>query len=132
MPPLLSSQPIRTNDLADIKPDGKFLITGRIDNIINTGGVKVSIETLEELFSPYISQPFAVTSIPDNKFGEAVTLLIASSGTTLFSISFPDEIPSAYLPKYTFSVKEIPATGNGKTDRIQCKKLAQTFKNVNQ
>ncbi len=53
-----------TNDIAQLHPDGTFSILGRKDNIINTGGIKVQIESVEEALRSIISATFAITAIP--------------------------------------------------------------------
>jgi O-succinylbenzoic acid--CoA ligase len=42
---------IVTNDFAEIQPDGSFCITGRIDNVINSGGLKIQPEKIEALIA---------------------------------------------------------------------------------
>ena len=38
---------VTTNDVAEIYPDGSFRILGRLDNVINSGGVKIQLEEVE-------------------------------------------------------------------------------------
>ena len=66
-----------TNDVARLLPDGSFAIIGRKDNIINSGGIKIQIEEVEERLRPYLDLPYAITAAPDPRLGEAVVLLIA-------------------------------------------------------
>lgn len=44
---LTRGETLYTNDLVDLHPDGSFVWLGRIDNVINSGGVKVQIEKVE-------------------------------------------------------------------------------------
>lgn len=78
--PLVCDERLQTNDVARILPDGSFAIIGRKDNIINSGGIKIQIEEVEERLRPCLGDrwDFAVTAAPDEKFGEALTLLLAS------------------------------------------------------
>lgn len=74
--PLVADEKLQTNDIATLHPDGSFTLLGRKDNIINSGGIKIQIESVEALLHPAISVNFAITSVPDPKFGEAVVLLM--------------------------------------------------------
>jgi len=56
--PLVSDVILQTNDLAEINPDGSFNIIGRKDNTINSGGVKIQIEQVEEKAKSTYSRTF--------------------------------------------------------------------------
>lgn len=123
--PLVSDQRLTTNDVACLLPNGCFEILGRIDNVINSGGIKIQIETVENLLQPILPFPFAVTSIPDPKFGEIVVLLVASP----INMDLPrDEIAkvlSPYqVPRKTLIVPRIPLTSSGKINRAEVKEIA--------
>ncbi len=45
--PYLTQEKIITNDLVELKDNKTFLLKGRVDNVINTGGVKVHPEEVE-------------------------------------------------------------------------------------
>lgn len=75
--PGLCDAPLQTNDVVELCGDGRFRVIGRLDNVINTGGIKVQIEVVEEQLRSLIDRPFAITSIPDDRLGEAVVLLLA-------------------------------------------------------
>ena len=74
--PLVCDTTLVTNDVAEIYSDGSFSILGRKDNTINTGGIKVQAEQIEEILRPWMRVPFAITSVPDARLGEAVVLLV--------------------------------------------------------
>lgn len=125
--PLVADETLVTNDLAELLPDGRFRILGRKDNTINSGGIKIQIENVENALRPIISANFAITSVPDPKFGEAVVLLIASGNGSssetegkIFEI-----LPKYQRPKHIFHVEAIPFTGSGKIDRAACRELAK-------
>ncbi|WFE87174.1 MULTISPECIES: AMP-binding protein [Parabacteroides] len=123
--PLVCDDTLATNDLAEIHPDGTFTILGRKDNTINTGGIKVQIESIEETLRSIISVTFAITAIPHPGLGEAIVLLVEK---TTDADSLPDRIvpllPKYQQPKYIRQVDAIPLTGSGKTDRKACRILA--------
>ena len=123
--PQVCDDTLVTNDLAEIHPDGTFTILGRKDNTINTGGIKVQIESIEETLRSIISVTFAITAIPHPGLGEAIVLLVEKTTDT---DSLPDRIasllPKYQQPKYIRQVDAIPLTGSGKTDRKACRQLA--------
>ena len=147
--PLVTDETLVTNDVAELLPDGRFRILGRKDNIINSGGIKIQTEIVEEILRPIIPTNFAITSVPDPKFGEAMILLIttgndhfpskktASSLIGEQSLSLPENnlfseleemifgiLPKYQRPKHILQIESIPLTGSGKIDRAACRKLA--------
>ena len=72
---------IITNDLVELTEERKFKWLGRIDNVINTGGIKVIPEKLELIFekifeSFQIQNRFFITGVSDKKFGNKVIIII--------------------------------------------------------
>jgi O-succinylbenzoic acid--CoA ligase len=116
-----------TNDIAELLPDGRFRILGRKDNIINSGGIKLQIETLEEKLRPLLSVPFAITSAPDPQLGEAVVLLIEKGSTSLGDIKEKIHVLLGKYerPRHILEVDNIPLTENGKINRPACKKMVR-------
>lgn len=79
--PHLSEVDVVTNDVAELISDMSFVWKGRFDNVINTGGVKVHPEVVEDSLRGMIDRRFYVMAEPDVKFGEIVVLKI--EGTPL-------------------------------------------------
>lgn len=154
--PLVTDGTLVTNDVAELLPDGRFRILGRKDNIINSGGIKIQTETVEEALRSVISANFAITSVPDPKFGEAMTLLVSAKnnrfpdketassftgeqssplpGDNLFSESGEkifEILPKYQRPKHILRVEAIPLTGSGKIDRVACRELAKQLTREN-
>lgn len=127
--PLVCDGLLETNDIAHIYPDGSFTILGRKDNVINTGGIKVQIEEVEERIRPLIGGQFAITAIEDPRLGEAIVLLVENSCELEMIRAICDSVLSRYQrPKHIFSVTSIPLTGSGKVNRARCKWLAKILK----
>ncbi len=76
--PEISEETVATNDVVELISPISFKFLGRIDNVINTGGVKVHPEAVEERLSLHIKQPFFITSEKDGALGERVILIIES------------------------------------------------------
>ena len=65
-----------TNDVVELISETEFKWLGRIDNVINSGGIKLHPEEIEKKLSQIISQRFFVAGIPDSKLGEKLILII--------------------------------------------------------
>lgn len=118
--PLVSAEKLYTNDVVEIKKDGSFRIVGRRDNVVNSGGVKIQIEEVEMLLKPFISVPFAISSLSDVKFGEILVLVVETN----FDITqIEDKLPAYYLPKKVIEIETIPLTETGKVSRVVLKRI---------
>lgn len=129
--PLICGEVLQTNDIACIYPDGSFTIAGRKDNVINSGGIKIQAEEMEKRLRPFIPVPFVVTSVPDPRLGQALTLLIAGQVDVRELESKLQTVLDAYhRPRHIFMTESIPQTENGKTDRAGCRILARQMKKL--
>ena len=116
--PLICGEVLQTNDIACLYPDGSFTIAGRKDNVINSGGIKIQAEEMEKRLRPFIPVPFVVTSVPDPRLGQALTLLIAGQVDVRELESKLQTVLDAYhRPRHIFMTESIPQTENGKIDR---------------
>lgn len=84
--PYISPLPIITNDLVEMVGINQFKWLGRVDTVINSGGIKVIPEKIESVIEPImsalsLSNRFFITGLSDSTFGEVVTLIV--EGETL-------------------------------------------------
>ncbi|MBP9643301.1 MAG: hypothetical protein KBE15_07470, partial [Budvicia sp.] len=118
--PLVAAQPVSTKDLAEIFADGSFKLLGRIDNVINSGSIKVSAEYIEGLLQPVIEGMFAISSIADPKFGQAIVLVTEKE----VNIRLVNQcLPDYYRPKKVIQLDKIPLTKTEKINRGLIKQL---------
>jgi O-succinylbenzoic acid--CoA ligase len=124
--PELCPNVLVTNDMADIAPDGSFVVLGRRDNIINSGGVKIQIEKVEEKLLPIISSPFAITSVKNAKFGEIVVLIVEGEDIDIASLEdgIVRTLEKYERPKRIIKVDFVPMTPTGKINRPECARKA--------
>jgi len=129
--PVTGGRTLRTNDRVDLRPDGSFVWLGRLDNVINSGGVKVQVEKVERALERVLldyrggvfgGRRFFVGGTPDERLGEAVTMVMegaplpaqdeaairAALQTTLRRYEVPRRF--AFLPR-------LSETPTGKIDR---------------
>lgn len=116
---------LTTNDIAEINGRKQFRILGRKDNTVNSGGVKIQIEQVESALKEHISQPFLITAIPDETFGEIIVLLVEGETPEGLDDIYERALPPYHRPKRTIPILRIPLTENGKPDRIAAKTLAR-------
>jgi acyl-CoA synthetase (AMP-forming)/AMP-acid ligase II len=71
----------RSGDLGRLDADNFLWVSGRIDNVINTGGIKVSGEEIEHalLAHPCIAQ-CAVVGQPDHQLGQRIEAFMVARG----------------------------------------------------
>ena len=124
--PHLIAHPIVTTDLVKLTSNNSFEWLGRVDNVINSGGVKIHPEILEKKISDIISNPFIITSIPSSKWGEEVIMVIESkfkSDTELQKLLIK-RLTKAELPKSIYYTESFSRTENGKINRTKTTELA--------
>jgi O-succinylbenzoic acid--CoA ligase len=115
--------------MAEIIHERGFRWLGRWDNLINTGGVKIVPELMEEKMKEIfmrlnIHRRFFVAGIPDTKFGQHLALIIEGN-----PISYPLqetlklEIINNFLkleiPKEFLFTNQFQETETGKINRTQ-------------
>lgn len=129
--PHICPQRIETNDVVDIITPKTFVVRGRIDNVVNSGGIKIQIEEVEKKLMEHICCPFALTSLPSEKYGEELVMLVADGGAgcEIDLQELKHALPKYHCPKAVYAVFEIPMTSNGKINRYACKELAKKVAN---
>lgn len=121
---------LRTGDLGSVDSRGILTLRGRIKNIINRGGEKISPEHVEDalLAHPDITQA-AVFGRPDAKYGERVgAVVILRSGAHVGEDSLRQfcaaRLANYEVPEQISYVDELPTTAKGSVDR---NRLASEF-----
>ena len=121
----LIKESLCTKDLIKLKSESEFQWIGRSDNLINSGGVKIIPEEVEKKIQQYITTPFVIVGLTDEKFGEIVVLV--SEGKTIEELKNTALNISKYeLPKKYFVLNEFPRTESGKIKRKQISELIKT------
>ena len=116
-------------DYATVEADGTLTLLGRGSVCINTGGEKVFPEEVEEAVKEVDGViDCLVVGVPDERFGEAVTAVVACRGDA--SVSADDltgalESLARYKrPRHFVFVPEIVRGPNGKADYKWAKQRA--------
>lgn len=110
---------VQTNDVVKLIGKNKFVLLGRKDFIINTGGIKINPEAIEKKLSKYYSSEFIISSISSDKFGDQIVIVFKENIPENYEKAF--EILNKYeVPKKAFTLSTFPEN-NGKLNRIQIK-----------
>ncbi|MBR2125343.1 MAG: AMP-binding protein [Akkermansia sp.] len=116
--PHLNIQRLVTHDIAELAADGRFRILGRQGAVINSGGVKIQAEEVEQALRAATRLNLLVLPMPDRVLGQCVALLwegpAAAEATLQRAIS---ELPAYHRPRLIRHVAELPRTATGKLDR---------------
>ncbi len=112
-----------TNDLAEVKSEYEFRWLGRIDHVINSGGIKIIPEQVEQKLSKIIATRFFITSKPDIKLGERLVMIIEGNQQIFTLTSLKKLLPKYEIPKEIFYLDKFKETPTGKIDRKGCENL---------
>ena len=122
--PLLSDKTLVTNDVVEKLSDKTFILKGRYDNVINSGGVKLHPEEIEAKLAPIIAHRFFITSLPDPALGEKLVLMVESQFSESALKNIEREIKACHnlgkyeVPKKIYFVEKFEETPNGKIHRV--------------
>ena len=114
--PEVCAQTLVTNDIVELKPDARFRIRGRKDNVICSGGIKIQIEEVEQALKKYVRVPYIISKRKDPKFGEIVVLLTEGDTAQVQTIC-QQVLPKYHQPKLYLKIDKIPLTETGKPAR---------------
>jgi O-succinylbenzoic acid--CoA ligase len=119
--PSFLTEEIRTNDSVSILSENEFEWLGRIDNVINSGGIKIFPEKVEKQLKTIIAdREFIISSKKDSLLGNKVILLIAGEKIPELEQKI-DEFPfeNKYeKPKEIIYIEHFTKTPTGKIVRM--------------
>jgi O-succinylbenzoic acid--CoA ligase len=114
--PRISDDVIVTNDIVELINENQFVFLGRMDNVINSGGIKLIPEQIEDKLSHKIQQRFFITAKPDSELGEKVVLVVEGEKQDLGEDLY-DELDKYEKPKELIFIAKFKETENGKVLR---------------
>lgn len=125
--PLLDTKSILTNDIVELIDDKNFIFKGRVDFVINSGGVKIHPEIVEKKLENTIHFPFFIAGLKDDILGEKVILCIESTPFELNKKDIQKKVSKYEVPKEVYFIKEFVRTESGKINR---RKTIEEYKNL--
>ena len=118
--PMTENRWIETRDVVEIIEPGRFKLTGRLDRIINSGGVKIQPEKIEEVYQSIIEAPLFAAGIPDEFWGQKVVLFIEASQMPLYDEKSVQERLNSYeVPKQVVCLPSFIKTPTAKIDTLK-------------
>jgi O-succinylbenzoic acid--CoA ligase len=122
--PDLSDETLITNDLVSFTGVNEFIWKGRYDNIINSGGIKLIPEEIEDRLQPLFTNRFYLTGIKDEQWGEKLVLIIEGipfEKSAIISLKSKMEalLNKYQLPKEIYFVNTFTEASNGKINRAK-------------
>lgn len=121
--PRISMHKIITNDLVEITPENQFRWIGRVDNVVNSGGIKLSPESIEAKLTDKIPYRFFIAGVPDEVLGEKLILIVEAEEFTLAGNVF-ESLDKYEKPKEVVFMPKFLETESGKIKR---KKIIKTI-----
>ncbi|MFW5753922.1 MAG: long-chain fatty acid--CoA ligase, partial [Marinilabiliaceae bacterium] len=115
----ITDRPVVTNDVAELQKDGTLRILGRIDNIINTGGIKVVPEEIEKTIATYMPAPFFISSVPHTVLGQEIVIISEKEVPEKEELleKLKKILPPYHAPKQIIVKTPLPRTETGKLIR---------------
>ena len=117
--PKLSSDLLITND-----------VIGRLDSVINSGGVKIFPEQVEKKIFPLVSGRFFIAGLPDKLLGEKVALFVEGDPLRQIQLDNLEVAMATLLTKFEYPRKVVSvfAFDLSQTGKIQKKKITARFR----
>jgi O-succinylbenzoic acid--CoA ligase len=118
----ISNDTIETNDIVTLISDTQFVWLGRFDTIINSGGIKLIPEQIEDKLAALIPRRYFVNGEPDDILGERVVLYIEGETIPLEASVF-NALDKYEKPKEIVFIPKFKETPTGKIMRAESKEL---------
>lgn len=108
-----------TNDIVALESQTSFRWIGRFDNVINSGGIKIMPEQLEEEIARHLDRNFYITSARNDRWGEVPAIVFEGQKSEEQEILelLSQKIEHKRCPKAAKAVAALPKTSNGKIIR---------------
>lgn len=105
-----------TDDYGSVS--GTVRIEGRLDDVINTGGIKVSAAKIQQVLQRWMPHAF-VTGLADSHWGQRVSAVITGdTDQQVLAEAVRSELGAPAVPKTWLRVEALPMLANGKPDRL--------------
>lgn len=120
--PRISDDLIVTNDIVKLVGENQFEFIGRFDNMVNSGGIKLMPEQIEEKLSGKIAGRFFVTGKKDEELGEKLVLVIEGNKQQIEDSVFQG-LDKYQKPKEIIFVPKFLQTESGKILRKETSEI---------
>lgn len=121
--PHLDIDHLLTNDIIELRPDGTFRILGRVDAVINSGGVKIQAEALEQELHRHTGLQVLALPMPHLVLGQCVALFWEGPVEAETALREACAALPRYHQPHAIFHSNLPRTSSGKPARAEARKL---------
>jgi len=114
----LNKNAIVTNDVVKLISETQFIWEGRYDNIINSGGIKLMPEQIEEKLSKLIPRRYFISGKADVELGEKAVLYVEGAPMVIEDSVF-NVLNKYEIPKEIIFIPKFQETATGKIMRSE-------------
>lgn len=118
---------IETNDITHIINQTSFEILGRLDDVINSGGVKILPKFIEETIGEYLQivpSNICALGLPDVQLGQKLIVVIqGSKPIKLYKHQLVKMLAGYQIPKAFYQLQAFPLTATGKLNKPELLKM---------
>jgi len=119
----LGLEKLVTNDLVELISESEFDYLGRFDNVINSGGVKIVPEVVENKLNAHMNNRIVIAGKKDNVLGEKVILIVETKKSKkpndMESVIKNAALDKYEIPREIYYMDFLPESKNGKILRKQ-------------
>jgi len=121
---------LHTGDIAILREDGNYKITGRLKDMIIRGGENIYPKEVEDFLHGMEGvKDVQVVGVPSEKYGEEVVAYVQlKSGYSLEASEIQDycrtRIARYKIPRYIYFTEQFPITANGKVQKYKLREDA--------
>ena len=122
--PALQGGTVVTNDLGTVAADGTVTVVGRVDDVVQVGGVNVALPAVADVLRSHPQVADAcVLSVPDRQWGARIVAFVVGvpeAAAVLAELleSVRHQLGAAAMPRQVVPLDAIPALPSGKPDRL--------------
>jgi O-succinylbenzoic acid--CoA ligase len=125
--PQFSDKPMHTTDIVELISTHEFRWLGRADNVINSGGIKISPEPLEAKISSLLGRECIISSVSDKRLGKKIILVLegnkADRNDTHILEKISEITDKHHTPKAVFYLDSFPRNSSMKINRLKINEM---------
>jgi O-succinylbenzoic acid--CoA ligase len=106
---------VLTGDRGHLAPDGRLVVDGRLDDVVQSGGVNVDLAAVRAAAAA-VDPETAVLAIDDDEWGARVVLVATGGTLDDWRDRLRPALPAVCLPRRLVVVDRIPRGPGGKPD----------------
>ena len=112
-----------TADLGRLSADGVLEVLGRVDDVVQVGGVNVAVSAVEDALRTVCADA-CVLAVPDEAWGSRLTAYVVDApDDALLAAAVTSALGSAAVPREWVRLDAIPHLPTGKPDRTALRRV---------